>query len=1091
MKKALKVFSLLLSIVFVLSAFPVFASAESAANDWEYEVISGTKIQLTKYVGTATVVDIPSTITDGETTYEVVKLGNSLFAGTAEGTGSTVTSVTIPSNVLYTGTNIFLDNTNLTTLVINSNGIELSNQFARGTTNLTTVTINGYVKSLGTAAFLNTKVSTLVFPEGLTSVADYALKSYYITDITIPSSIATATGDNVLYGAGAADIRRITIRVPDTKTEAFVRTNFKWNMGGTTPTVFYGPMVIGDGFESNPALWKSGDVTGTVEGHAVRSYIGSSEKAVIPTYDWAGIAIDCVLCAQLTVKTLMIPETVNLHTKMFQNNSYIENLICNADVAAEYAFLSMQALKTLEVNGTVSKNFAFVSCPLLETATISDLSGAPQNIFHNNTELTTVTLNGTVPEAADSSGSLIHNTCSKLTKIIFGPDANVTGTSAAIIYQLYGVANRITEIDIYGTINKDAAFCGFSALETVRIYKTSNVAGNNLFWKDYKLKNIWFEEGTTFGAEGKSNYFRACTSLTDVTISAGTTIIGAAVFNECSALRNVILCEGCKCSGSLLYNLTNVKNIIVKGACQVNLGLGAANVHYYLTDWFEGLSLSGASAATVHTVYINDGDILTDIGEDMMSIQREGKVFCGFVCSPKDGQEYAGKMVDYNYVVENNLPSDFVQVVTPKFANANIGDVDANGVVNIIDLIHYKKQLADSLYPIFFADKLADTNDDGVINSGDLAVLRQILLKNTNIINETLASRYTFAENVTSSDKIPTSVTTLYEYDENWAFAHIPHIKYFNGKFYAFWEVGVEGEDCDGQYIMWSYSEDAEIWEEPMTLSAAQYATGDLTKIVQYTSGFSVVDGSLYADYAIHTYDKDGTILGTFMRAKLADDGVSFEEPILSDTITGSYMNSIYSNGYYYKTSSTGVRISSDGMTWYNRGLTNEQVALAKEQGAELCEAVVYTTSDMVYHLLMRGQDGYIWHATSLDRGLSWSNPVKTAMKNADSKFCIGQIQTGDKAGYYYIISNIENSGTQDRNPLYISLSIDGYEFDEVYQLENDAYSQNKPGIGKGGAYAYPSCAEYVDSEDGKTYFAVIYSCGKEEIRVSTFTFDS
>lgn len=155
---------------------------------------------MTKYVGTATVVDIPSTITDGETTYEVVKLGNSLFAGTAEGTGSTVTSVTIPSNVLYTGTNIFLDNTNLTTLVINSNGIELSNQFARGTTNLTTVTINGYVKSLGTAAFFNTKVSTLVFPEGLISVADYALKSYYITDITIPSTIATATGDNILYG---------------------------------------------------------------------------------------------------------------------------------------------------------------------------------------------------------------------------------------------------------------------------------------------------------------------------------------------------------------------------------------------------------------------------------------------------------------------------------------------------------------------------------------------------------------------------------------------------------------------------------------------------------------------------------------------------------------------------------------------------------------------------------------------------------------------------------------------------------------------------------------------------------------------------
>lgn len=1100
MKKTLRAFSLILCVVFMFSAFPAVCRASAGAEDWEYSVVSDGKIQLTKYLGSSTVVDIPSTLTvdvDGNSvTYTVIKLGDGLFASTAEGTGSTVTSVTIPSTVLYTGSNIFYNNTNITTLVINSNGIELNVRFARGASNLTSITINGYVKSLGKEAFMNVGASKIVFPEGLTSVEDNSLRAYYLTDITIPSTIASASGNSIIYGTSESDIKRITIRVPDTATEAFVRTNFKWSLSGVG-TVFYGPMVVGDGFESDPAKWSSSDQNHEYGNHAVTKYIGNAEKAVIPTYDWKGIAIDHIWGATSAFPTtLMIPETVNLFKDVLKDNTNIVNLIVNSTITKDHTFQRMPSLKTVKVNGTISANYVFFNCQALETAEISDIKADISNIFHTNPELNTLTCNGNVPENTNNTITLIHGaTCPKFKKLIIGANGNITGAITGNIsaaYQFSGVTGQLEEIEVHGTINKTRAFGGISALKTVKIYNTATVIGNQVFYNNANLKNLWFEENTTIGAEDADvgNYFQNCTGLEEVVIPAGSKFYGYAVFNGCTSLRKVTLCEGCYSKGTLLYGLTSVKHILVNGACNVNLGLGAATVHYYMTEWYEGLSLTGVSSATVRTVRYNTGDILKDTGDDMLAIERDGFLFAGYIVNPKAGQPFEGADVEYSYVYENNLPASFAQTVFPKFVRAICGDVNGDNKVNLLDLIRYKKQMANVLYPVLFVDELADLNDDGVMDANDLTTLKQFLLDNTDTLNTALSARYTFADNVTLSEKISTTVGTVSEFNNELAYAHAPFIEYYNGRFYCFWMAGTTDEDADGQQIMWSYSDDAELWEEPMVLSEAQYATETESKVVQYPAGFTEIDGKLYADYSVNRYDSEGEhFSATYFRAKLADDGIRFEAPVTLETNAGSHITSFYANGYYYKTAGTGVRISVDGSMWQTLGLTNGQIALAEEQGATLCEASLYITSDSVYHLLMRGQDGYIWHSTSLDRCRTWSDPVRTSMKNENSKFCVGQIKSGSREGYYYIISNIENTGTQDRNPLYISLSIDGYEFNETYILENDEYTLQQEGNGKGGAYAYPSCTEYID-ELGNTCFAVAYSCGKEEIRVSTFTLD-
>jgi hypothetical protein len=123
---------------------------------------------------------------------------------------------------------------------------------------------------------------------------------------------------------------------------------------------------------------------------------------------------------------------------------------------------------------------------------------------------------------------------------------------------------------------------------------------------------------------------------------------------------------------------------------------------------------------------------------------------------------------------------------------------------------------------------------------------------------------------------------------------------------------------------------------------------------------------------------------------------------------------------------------------------------------AGLCEGSFFQTDDGVLHMLMRttgpGYAGKLWVTQSHGDGASWSPPQETAFTDNNTKFHFGRLPDGR---FYYVgCPDPEPRGA--RNPLVLSLSRDGVRFDQHYILAEEEYTQQRPGLHKGGLYGYP-----------------------------------
>ena len=232
------------------SLFALKASAETYG-DYEYTV-SGSNATITKYKGSASTVNIPSTI-NGKT---VTAIAYGAFADNAS-----LTKVSIPSTVLaigttyyntgafqncsklqtvtfaagsnnaYIGTRTFQNCKNLasinipgnyaticsdafsncsalSSLILNKSGYSVPNQVISsvafsGCTNLKTVSLPTTLKSIDNDAFNGcTSISELVIPEGVTTIGIGAFaNNTSLTKVTIPSTV-TAIG-TTYYNTGA------------------------------------------------------------------------------------------------------------------------------------------------------------------------------------------------------------------------------------------------------------------------------------------------------------------------------------------------------------------------------------------------------------------------------------------------------------------------------------------------------------------------------------------------------------------------------------------------------------------------------------------------------------------------------------------------------------------------------------------------------------------------------------------------------------------------------------------------------------------------------------------------------------------------
>ena len=155
------------------------------------EVEGGYEIE--KYIGSATVVIIPSTY-NGE---PVISIGNSAFSGC-----TSLTSIVIPDSITSIGNYAFDQCTNLISMTLGDNSQLASVGICafRYCENLTNIYIPDNVTSIGDAAFLSClNLTTIKLPEGIESIGVQTFdKCRNLISIELPAGI-TSIGEKAFF----------------------------------------------------------------------------------------------------------------------------------------------------------------------------------------------------------------------------------------------------------------------------------------------------------------------------------------------------------------------------------------------------------------------------------------------------------------------------------------------------------------------------------------------------------------------------------------------------------------------------------------------------------------------------------------------------------------------------------------------------------------------------------------------------------------------------------------------------------------------------------------------------------------------------
>ncbi len=255
------------------------------------------------------------------------------------------------------------------------------------------------------------------------------------------------------------------------------------------------------------------------------------------------------------------------------------NAVTKINSGAFFGCTSLESI-TLPLSLTYIGNDAFNGCTALkEVVNLSDhpnissmgnqvftncksLGGEliiPQNMTtithsYQNTAITYVYIHENVTKINDGTFS----GCSKLTRVEFSPNINITSLGASTFN-----ATAITSIDIPASVTDltRALFEDCSSLEEVNFLSDTNlisITGNNVFSKCTSLKKIQFPNSlTTWTGTG---VFSNCTSLEEIRYGASLTQWPDGIMNGLKALKRVYLPATITSVGVKLLGYTNTND---------------------------------------------------------------------------------------------------------------------------------------------------------------------------------------------------------------------------------------------------------------------------------------------------------------------------------------------------------------------------------------------------------------------------------------------------------------------------------------------------------------------------------------------------
>jgi hypothetical protein len=311
--------------------------------------------------------------------------------------------------------------------------------------------------------------------------------------------------------------------------------------------------------------------------------------------------------------------------------------------------------------------------------------------------------------------------------------------------------------------------------------------------------------------------------------------------------------------------------------------------------------------------------------------------------------------------------------------------------------------------------------------------------------------------------------TIIFEPREtDWKYSHHQSVTVFKKRLYAIWSSSLKDEDTPGQRVMYAVRSEIGEWSRPRVLFQPEIDP-DGTLRVLTAAGFNVHGNTLVAYAGDYADNRKTTRLfaRTSTTGERWSDVIEIKMPVCPNhgpqRISSGRLIIAGNTAWPYTDDPLGLKgwklagIATDAIKPFHDNPTTFWEVCKNKKWANLCEGSLHETDDGVLWMLMRSTsldksaESLLWETRSVDQGVTWSTPRKTAFSNTDAKFHFGRLPDGR----YYSIGNPLNTGII-RMPLVLSTSNDGLRFDRHYIVGEKPYLKRFEGAFKGGEYSYP-----------------------------------